>query len=68
MHTIFGDRLMLPFMSVKMAKHIFDALDYVKKHGDNFRFPVIVFHGKLDTVTNCEHSRKFIFNKVRPYK
>lgn len=23
MHTIFGDRLMLPFMSVKMAKHIF---------------------------------------------
>jgi hypothetical protein len=30
MHTIFGDRLMLPFMSVKMAKHIFDALDYVK--------------------------------------
>jgi hypothetical protein len=28
-HTIFEDRLILPFLSVKMAKHIFDAIDYV---------------------------------------
>lgn len=53
MHTIFGDRLMLPFMSVKMAKHIFEALDYVKKKGDDFRYPIIIFHGKQDTVTEC---------------
>jgi alpha-beta hydrolase superfamily lysophospholipase len=52
MHTIFMDRLMLPFMSVKMAKHIFEALSYVQKKGDDFRYPVIVFHGKLDTVTD----------------
>jgi alpha-beta hydrolase superfamily lysophospholipase len=32
-HTIFEDRLILPFMSVKMAKHIFDAIDYVSKKG-----------------------------------
>jgi hypothetical protein len=30
LHTIFDDRLMLPFMSVKMAKYIFEGLDYVK--------------------------------------
>lgn len=32
LHTIFDDRLMLPFMSVKMAKYIFEGLDYVKQH------------------------------------
>lgn len=26
MHTIFDDRLMIPFMSVKMAKHIFNSI------------------------------------------
>ena len=65
MHTIFGDRLMLPFMSVKMAKYIFDALEFVKKNGDDFRYPVKVFHGKLDTVTDPELSRKFVYNKVK---
>lgn len=68
MHTIFGDRLMLPFMSIKMAKHIFEALDYVAKNQNNFRFPVKVFHGKLDTVTNCEKSRSFVYDVVKPYK
>jgi hypothetical protein len=65
MHTIFGDRLMLPFMSVKMAKYIFDAIEYVQKNGDDFRYPVKVFHGKLDTVTDPELSRKFVYNKVK---
>jgi hypothetical protein len=39
-------------MSVKMAKHILDAIDYVSKKGHEFRYPVIIFHGKLDTVTD----------------
>lgn len=68
MHAIFEDRLMLPFMSVKMAKHIFDALDYVRKRENEFRYPIIVFHGQKDTVTDPELSRKFVYNKVRPYK
>lgn len=34
MHTIFMDRLMIPFMSVKMAKYIFEALDYVNLKKD----------------------------------
>lgn len=68
MHTIFMDRLMIPFMSIKMAKYIFEALDYVKLKKDEFRYPVIVFHGMLDTVTNPELSREFVYNKVRPFK
>lgn len=27
LHTIFDDRLMIPFMSVKMAKYIFEGVD-----------------------------------------
>lgn len=57
LHTIFDDRLMLPFMSVKMAKYLFQALDYVKAHSKDFRYPIIIFHGKQDTVTNPEDSR-----------
>lgn len=30
LYKIFDDRLMLPFMSVNMAKHMFMALDSVK--------------------------------------
>lgn len=68
LYKIFEDRMMLPFMSVRMAKYMFEAVDYVQKNQDNFRYPVIIFHGKKDTVTNCEDSRNFIFNKVRPFK
>lgn len=59
---------MLPFMSIKMAKHMFEALDYVKKNQNNFRYPVKVFHGKQDTVTNCENSRSFVYDSVKSYK
>lgn len=52
MHTIFSDRLMLPFMSVKMAKHIFDAIEYVKTNARNFNLPICIIHGKQDTVTD----------------
>ena len=60
LHTIFDDRLMIPFMSVKMAKYIFEGVDFVKKKSGEFRFPIIIFHGKLDTVTNPEDSKAFI--------
>ena len=66
--TNLDDRMMLPFMSVKMAKYIFEALDFVKAHQDEFRYPIKIFHGKLDTVTNPEDSRDFIYKKVKPFK
>lgn len=68
LYYVFEDRMMLPFMSVKMAKYMFEALSEVKKKQDSFKFPIIIFHGKLDTVTNYEDSRYFIFNKVKPFK
>lgn len=52
LHTIFDDRLMIPFMSVKMAKYVFQGLDYVKENQSNFKYPIIILHGKQDTVTN----------------
>lgn len=52
LHTIFDDRLMIPFSSVKMAKYLFEGLEFVKKNSKNFRYPIIIFHGKQDTVTN----------------
>lgn len=68
LYKIFEDRMMLPFMSVKMAKYLFEAVDFVRMKQDDFKFPVIIFHGKLDTVTNYEDSRHFVFNKIRPFK
>lgn len=68
LYKIFEDRMMLPFMSVKMAKYLFEAVEEVKQKQDSFKFPIIIFHGKLDTVTNFEDSKHFIFNKVRPFK
>jgi lysophospholipase len=68
MHTIFEDRLILPFLSVKMAKHIFDAIDYVSKKGKEFRYPIIIFHGKLDTVTDTELSINFVETNKRSFK
>lgn len=60
--------MMLPFLSVRMAKYLFEAVDFVQKKQDQFKFPIIIFHGKLDTVTSYEHSRHFVFNKIRPFK
>jgi acylglycerol lipase len=68
MHNIFEDRLMIPFLSVKMAKSLFVSIEWVQKHWDSFRIPVIVFHGKKDTVIDCEGSRKFVYGKIDPYK
>ena len=33
-----------------------------------FKAPVIVFHGKHDSVTSYHNSEKFVYSTVRPYK
>lgn len=68
LYQIFEDRMMLPFLSVKMAKYLFEAVESVKARQNEFRYPVIIFHGKLDTVTNYEDSRAFIYNKASASK
>jgi alpha-beta hydrolase superfamily lysophospholipase len=68
MHNIFEDRLMIPFVGVKMAKSILESLSFVRQKMDAFSFPVIVFHGKKDSVVDFEDSKKFVYNKLAPYK
>ncbi len=52
MHNIFEDRLMIPFLSVKMAKSMFDSIEWMQNNMNNFKCPVIVFHGKKDNVVD----------------
>lgn len=68
MHNIFEDRLMIPFISVKMAKSLFVSIEWVQQHWDSFKFPVIVFHGKKDSVVDYEGSKKFVDSKKGPLK
>ena len=59
MQNIFEDRLMLPFLSAKMAKSLFDNLDWVLKRYEHFNYPVMTFHGKEDSVVSYKYSVKF---------
>lgn len=68
MHNIFEDRLMIPFLGIKMAKSLFITIEWVQKNWDKFAFPVIVFHGKKDSVVDCGGSKKFVLSKIEPYK
>lgn len=68
LHTIFEDRMMLPFLCVNMTKSIFESISYVDEHMNDFRYPIIIFHGKQDQLTDYQNSRKFIYTKVRPFK
>jgi alpha-beta hydrolase superfamily lysophospholipase len=61
MHNIFEDRLMIPFLSVKMAKSLFVSIEWVQKRWNNYKIPTIVFHGKKDSVVDFEGSRKFVY-------
>lgn len=68
LHNIFEDRLMLPFLSAKMAKSLFEGVEFIQKNMDKFNYPVIVFHGKEDAICNYRESKKFVENKISPYK
>ena len=66
--NIFEDRLMIPFLSVKMARSIFMGLEWVQQHMGEFKYPAMLFHGKKDTVVGYQGSYNFVFNKLAPYK
>ena len=68
MHNIFEDRLMLPFLSVKMAKSLFDNVDWIQKNMHRFNYPVIVFHGKMDSVCHYKYSKMFVEAKISQYR
>ena len=64
LHNIFEDRLMLPFLSAKMAKSLFEGVDHVRATMHRFNYPVIVFHGKQDILCNYLNSKKFVEMRV----
>jgi len=68
MHNIFEDRLMIPFLSAKMAKSLFDTIDWVKENLEKFNYPVLVFHGKKDSLLSFKYSKAFIEKKLSPYR
>ena len=45
LHKIFEDRLMLPFLSARMAKSLFEGVSDFQKNKHKFNYPLIVFHG-----------------------
>lgn len=67
-HTIFTDRLMIPFLSVKMARSILINIETVQTIASHFTLPVIIFHGKHDSVTNYHDSVNFIDQAVSKHK
>lgn len=48
----FGDRLMIPFLGMGMAKSILEGTEYVIPNAYKFTRPILMFHGELDMVTN----------------
>lgn len=62
LQNVFGDRLMIPFLGLQMAGSILKATDYLKKHAKQFNKPLLLIHGKLDSVTNY-HDSIYFFEK-----
>jgi acylglycerol lipase len=58
--TIFGDRLMIPFLSVKMGRSILINVEKVQDFVSTYTVPVLIVHGKNDSVTNYHDSVDFI--------
>ncbi|KAL4488335.1 hypothetical protein ABPG72_019185 [Tetrahymena utriculariae] len=58
----FGDRLMIPFLGMNMAKSILEGTEYVLPNAFKFSFPCLVIHGQKDMVTNHYDSIAF-YNK-----
>lgn len=56
---IFGDKLMLPFLGLDMAKSIVEGIEYIIPHSKFFKSPTLIIHGKADTVTSHLDSISF---------
>ncbi len=43
---VFGDRLMIPFLGMNMAKSILEGVEYVLPNAYQFMFPLLIIHGE----------------------
>lgn len=57
--NIFGNRLMIPFLSIRMARSIIMAIEKAFQNASSFKTPVIIFHGKNDSVANYKDTTSF---------
>lgn len=48
----FGDRLMIPFLGMNMAKSLLEGTEYVIPNAFKYSKPILLVHGKKDMVTN----------------
>lgn len=55
----FEDKLMMPFLGIAMAQSIIHTLRFVHAQCRVFRHPILIFHGKQDTVSNPAASQAF---------
>jgi alpha-beta hydrolase superfamily lysophospholipase len=59
---VFGDRLMIPFLGLNMASSLLLGTEYLKENAPKFNKPIIILHGKQDSVTNY-HDSIYFFEK-----
>lgn len=60
--TIYGDRLMVPFLTVKMGRSVMLSIEKIQKNASEITVPIFIFHGKQDSVTSYQDSLHFIEN------
>ena len=58
--TIFGDRLMIPFLSIRMARSIIISIEKIFDRVSSFKTPILAFHGKHDSVTTYKAIIRFM--------
>lgn len=56
---IFEDKLMMPFLGIGMAQSILQTLTFVCNGRAQFKFPILIMHGKEDTLSHYGDSVKF---------
>jgi alpha-beta hydrolase superfamily lysophospholipase len=63
LRKIFDDRLLVPILSMKMAKSLIEMIDYIVPSAHKFKYPCLIIHGFKDSVTPCDDSVRF-YNKI----
>jgi hypothetical protein len=54
------DKLMNPFLCLKMGKSMIVSLEKIDDSAKYFRFPLLIYHGDGDKITSYKDSEKFI--------
>ncbi|KRX00176.1 hypothetical protein PPERSA_10675 [Pseudocohnilembus persalinus] len=61
---IIDDPHNIPFFSLKMAKSLLNTIDIIQPSAKYFNYPILLYHGQRDCITNYKDSIRF-FNKIK---